>query len=373
MKFFFFLRTAFAAGASAVVQVSGRSMTSSCPKAPGNFTIERNRLYPENLDFDSHHCKLYLGYVIPYTDLPLGREAYGHCSANFDGYVLVYDPWNGTQKIIEIPGVTGVSPYHISGIDFDNRTGMMYFAANSGLPFETSGANLTGPNQLVQYDTNTETLGYIINMESFQQEVLQSHSLFVTGFQDMDEDEEGNVYFLATYGGAVAKVSPLGIATPFYVAQNANESTSWSNGISIIGDKALLFDETQAALISLDLTETSPAAINVPVSGLPTDETIDCDGLYIPPKYDERVLLCSSDGLGKIIVFRTEDGWETASFAGGIVNTITDGWATASVQISNSIYMNEEYFFDTGVWDQAGNRTLFPIVDITSRLESILS
>ncbi|KAH7015790.1 hypothetical protein EDB80DRAFT_679719 [Ilyonectria destructans] len=249
----------------------------------------------------------------------------------------------------------------------------MYFAANSGMPFETLGANLTGPNQLVQYDTNAKTLGYIINMESFQQEVLQSHSLFVTGFQDMDEDEEGNVYFLAMYGGAIAKVSPLGTVTLFYVDQNTNESTSWPNGISMTGDKALLYDETQKALISLDPTETSPAAVNVPISELPSDETIDCDGFYMPPKYDGRVLLRLSDGLGKIIVFRTEDGWETASFAGGVANIVLDGWATASVQISNSIYMNEEYFFDTGVWDQAGNRTSFPVVDITSHLESILS
>lgn len=153
----------------------------------------------------------------------------------------------------------------------------------------------------------------------------------------------------------------------------SRRSTPWPNGISITGDKVLLYDETQKALISLDLTETPPTAVNVPVSGLPTDETIDCDGLYRPPKYDGEILLYSSDGLGKIIVFRTEDGWETASFAGAVVNTVLDGWATVTVQISNSIYTNEEYFFDAGVWDQPGNRTLFPVVDITSQLESILS
>lgn len=46
------------------------SAASNCPDVNGTFPIENYRLYPENLDWDPVHCRLYLRQV-------LNRSEYG--------------------------------------------------------------------------------------------------------------------------------------------------------------------------------------------------------------------------------------------------------------------------------------------------------
>jgi len=37
--------------------------TATCPPFNGSFVVDVPFLYPENLDFDSRHCKVYFGFV----------------------------------------------------------------------------------------------------------------------------------------------------------------------------------------------------------------------------------------------------------------------------------------------------------------------
>lgn len=74
-------------------------------------------------------------------------------SANFNASVLVYDPYTATYDILTFDGITDTEPYHVSGIDYDASTKSIIIQANSGNPFMTNGADLSGPNKVIRYDT----------------------------------------------------------------------------------------------------------------------------------------------------------------------------------------------------------------------------
>lgn len=59
----------FAAAVGAVSIPALEARTLHCPPFPGTFSVDAFSLYPENLDFDSIHCKLYLGYVASFSFL----------------------------------------------------------------------------------------------------------------------------------------------------------------------------------------------------------------------------------------------------------------------------------------------------------------
>ena len=42
---------------------------------------------------------------------------------------MVYDPYTKAENTLTFPGISHTDPFHISGIDFDARTGSMYFMA----------------------------------------------------------------------------------------------------------------------------------------------------------------------------------------------------------------------------------------------------
>ena len=66
----------------------------------------------------------------------------------------------------------------------------------------------------------------------------------------------------------------------------------------------------------------------------------------------------------------------TAEFLGVIPmpESVGNGVVTAAVQVGESVYANIEYFFDTPVAppNNAGNRTAFPLVDVTAELDALL-
>ncbi|XP_014550028.1 hypothetical protein COCVIDRAFT_70189, partial [Bipolaris victoriae FI3] len=54
----------------------------------GTFIVDQPYLYPENLDFDSKHCKVYFG-------------------DNYNATVTVYNPYTHTIKeVITFPGIS---------------------------------------------------------------------------------------------------------------------------------------------------------------------------------------------------------------------------------------------------------------------------
>jgi len=47
-----------------VVAASTQLTAAECAPFSGNFTISQYQLYPENADWDSQRCVLYLGYAL---------------------------------------------------------------------------------------------------------------------------------------------------------------------------------------------------------------------------------------------------------------------------------------------------------------------
>ncbi|RFU29505.1 hypothetical protein B7463_g6844, partial [Scytalidium lignicola] len=327
-----------------------------CPPFSGSFNISNFKLYPENADFDSIHCKLY-------------------ASANFNGSVLVYDPYTGTQSTITIPGITGVNPYHISGIDFDARTGIMYFSANSGTPFVSQGSDLSGPNQLVKYNTSSEQILSLVDMAGFQAAAQAQTGVFPSGFQDQATDANGNTYFLASYGPGFAKITPSNEVSVFWVTNTIPTNVLSYNGLVIIGNKLVTLNNINGALQYLDITAANPQPINVTVTDTAAGVIVDCDSIYAPPEFGQKVILCSNDDTNALVVFHSDDDWNTAANLGNVANPLTADsvFPTASVQIAQSIFMNAEYFFDAGPFDVAGNRTIFPFTDVTAAIHSLVS
>ncbi|KAH8810691.1 hypothetical protein F5884DRAFT_875405 [Xylogone sp. PMI_703] len=327
------------------------SVTSSCPPVEGTFNVTNFQLYPENVDWDSIHCKFYIG-------------------SNFNGSVLVYDPYTQEQSVISFPGITGVVPYHVSGVDFDFRTGYIYFQGNSRTPYVTGGQNLSGPNTLIKYDTSTQKVVFIADLAPFQAQVQNQTGVFTSRFQDMAEDIEGNSYTIASYGNSIAKVSHSGEVSIFY-APGTNSSVYGFGGISSWGHVFVLVDNASQSIRRFTVPPTSMNIEEVNVPNLPTNVTFDFDEAYLPPKYNGRVLLAADDNIG-IRVFYSVDSWISATYLGVVPNTIAGGVSTAVVQISESIYISNEYFSDTGVFQVPGNRTEFPFIDITTAVESLL-
>ncbi|RWA10911.1 hypothetical protein EKO27_g4183 [Xylaria grammica] len=109
------------------------------------------------------------------------------------------------------------------------------------------------------------------------------------------------------------------------------------------------------------------------------------DAIYLPPKYANEVLLITEHDAG-VSVLRSQDGkgasrrgkWQRAEFLGRIPNppgiAANGGLVTAAVEIAGSVFMIEEWFTDPLVpGTSAGNRTSFPLVDITAQLDALVN
>ncbi|KAH8770989.1 hypothetical protein F5883DRAFT_520750 [Diaporthe sp. PMI_573] len=83
------------------------SAASKCPHFNGTFSIETYRLYSKNLDWDS----------------------------------------------VKLQATSDTEPFHESGINYDASTKSIVIQANSGTPFVTNGTDISGPNQVIRYDT----------------------------------------------------------------------------------------------------------------------------------------------------------------------------------------------------------------------------
>ena len=88
--------------------------------------------------------------------------------------------------------------------------------------------------------------------------------------------------------------------------------------------------------------------------------------------FDEKIALCSNDGIGTY-VFYSDDLWKSAKYLGLVNSTNTGGIHTASAQLSNSIYTNSEFFYDSvPVPSSPGNRSIFPFTDITQQVLNLV-
>lgn len=336
----------------------------ACAAFDGTFTIDNYKLYPENLDWDPVHCKLYI-------------------SANFNASVLVYDPYTSTYDILSFDGITDTDPYHVSGIDYDASTGSILISANSGNPFVTSGSDMTGGNKIIRYDTNTNSVAYTADLADFTAQ-LALGNVTGGGFQDFAEDPAGNTYVPTVFHvPGIAKITKDGSISSWYIGEPSTTSSYIYLGIIYheATKKLIVTAPYLSTFVSFDVGSDSPAPINITMSGRPADGSypgLECDGLINPARYNRDVLLCSENGLQAITLWATGDNFTSVEYIGQVVdNSTTDiatwGSPTATVEIGDTIYISNEYFHDLNEFDVAGNRSSFSFVDATADFDAVVA
>lgn len=203
------------------------------------------------------------------------------------------------------------------------------------------------------------------------------------GFQDSAEDTEGNAYVPTTFNvGAIAKISSSGDVTPWYIGDASLAPYIYGG---------LVFDQATNKLIvtagsrgifqSFDVASDSPAPTDIIMIGRPADGSypgLGCDGLISPARYGRKVLLCSDNGQAATALWATKDDFVSVRYIGQVKNNGTEevakfGTVVATVEMGNSIYVNNEFFNDTGVFDVAGDRASFPLVDSTAHFDALVS
>ncbi|KAI1401763.1 hypothetical protein F4819DRAFT_313356 [Hypoxylon fuscum] len=333
-----------------------RSDRNVCPPFDnGTIVIDSYQLYPENADFDSNECLLYF-------------------SSLYNASVVVYDPYKAeTVSTIELPGITLTNLYQVGGIGWDPYTNLVSIVADSGSPFETDDHACSGDNYIIRYDPAKQEIVWSLNVTEVSQRQYG-------GQQDVEHDSRGHIYVLGTFPSSIMRVESDGSnLIPWYLLEEVDH-TSWGfTGFAATGEILLVCDAMNNSgsgeIYRFDMTADKGTPVLVPRT--PNEDISSLDAIYLPPKYSGKVLLVSEHERG-VSVLRSADGkWETAEYLGRISNytSLEQGAQnTATVEISGSIYTVDEWFTDpTVAGNSAGNRTEFPSVDITSRIEELLS
>lgn len=303
----------------------------------------------------------------------------------YNSSVAVWDPTNNViESIIEFPE-TNKAEYHASGIEVEAETGLLSAIINPGAAFDTSGEDISGVSLL--YKINMET-----NEVLWHSDVSAPTNGAYGGCQEAIHDRHHNTYVLCTYPGAIIKVSADGkTATPWYLSNYMEpgakvQRPGLTGGVSK-DDYLLAVDDESHKLLRFDMREEKGNPVVVKI-GNDEDVGLGLDGAYLPPKYEGRVLLVTSESK-EINVIISNDNWETAEKAGVIKNTYWEnpennrGFSVSTVQVGKSydapIYSINEYFLDaqdaskpTVPGTLAKDRSEFPLQDITEALEKIV-
>ncbi|KAK3357810.1 hypothetical protein B0T25DRAFT_451192 [Lasiosphaeria hispida] len=342
--------------------LSGRSNGHPNPCPPfnkGNFTISQYQLYPENAFWDTEHCVVYF-------------------SALFNGSVAVYDPYRDTfPSILTFPGITHAPGQHSSGIDHDPHTNLLSIVIDSENPFLTEGADVAGDNWLIKYDVARSRELWRANLTAVTRGLWG-------GFQDVAVDSQGNSFVIGTYPKSILKVDKHGRNIEvWYLPQTSNTTVHGYTGVAAVGDTLLVVDnegvpessaEGRSEIYRFDLTEKKGTPVLV--QRTPRTPIGEADKIHLPPAYGGKVLLVAEDLLGATVL-RSTDGWRTAEHLG----TVRSGFpkfferiVPSTIQIGpRRQYMIGQYFPGTIVpGTTAGNRTDFPMFDITEQVEAML-
>lgn len=265
-------------------------------------------------------------------------------SSLWNATVAIYDPYKDrVLDVLFFPGIS-LTLAHIGGVARDPYSGLISILSNSGKPWATGGADITGERQIMKYDPKRRKV------------------------------------IVGTHPGTVIRVDKNGRKlTEWYVSRPLPPSTKKGfSGLAVVKDtEIMLATDGDGRLYKFDLREEKGRPVNVPIR--PEVLYTDTDAIYLPPKYGGKVLLVASL-FGGIQVLRSKDrSWRLAEHLGTIPRPaqlqglVLDGAVTAPVQIgSDSIYMvlgNVDPFIPGMV---AGNRTLFPFPDITAEVEGLL-
>ena len=258
---------------------------------------------------------------------------------------------------------------HVGGVGWDRHTGLVSVLINAAAAFATSGADISGDNIIKKYDPVAGHFTWSVNLT----EVSQGR---YGGFNDVTTDPRGNTYIVGTFPSSIVRVNKHGErATPWYLPETIVPTQRGYAGIASTGDVILAMDSGVGKLYRFNARACVGRPVLVPHT--PALAISGSDGIHLPVKFGGKVLLVAEHIKG-VTVMRSIDGtWQTAEHLGTIPNptNLPAGvLAVSTTQIGNSLYIINDWFGDPVVpGTTAGNKTSFPMVDITAQVDLLLS
>lgn len=257
----------------------------------------------------------------------------------------------------------------MGAVGADRRTGLVSIIADAANAFPSEGKDISGTNWLLQYNPATKSLNYKINLTETSQAKYG-------GFQDVEQDPDGNVFVVGTWPGSVLKVSKDGkTVTPWYLPEKIVQTDKGIGGIAALDWIMLAQGDASGSIWKFDLK--AEKGVPKPVKITKGNHTFAAsDAIYAPPKYKGEVLLVAEDTVG-VSVFWSKGGvWDEAEFKGLVpIGAVDPGTSiTAPVQVGDGIYRVLEPFGDEGLGGPgtAGSRDEFLFEDITDAVDALL-
>lgn len=243
---------------------------------------------------------------------------------------------------------------------------------DAGTAFNTAGKNITGANYLVKYDLAAGKILWTADLDAPTQGAYG-------GFQDVAHAADGTSFALGTFPSSLVRVTADGAAAAWYLEEPANHTVRGFSGLvpSPDGQALLVSDCSDGQLYRFAMAAAQGVPEVVPLTGAATRLTAKLDGVSIPARWGGKVLLVTDNAAGTHVLYSRDASWTAAEFRGTV--PIPDGLlgtgasATATVQIGGSVYHLFEYFADEKVpGTLAGDRSQWPLVDITANVENLL-
>lgn len=294
-----------------------------------------------------------------------------YCSVVYNATVAVYDAAkNEVVDTISIPELSGNPVLHASGVQMDgpDRLSIMI---NAGAAFDTEGQDISGDNFLVKYDLEKKETIFKSNLTAVSKGIYG-------GYQDIEHDKAGNSFVVGTFPSSIIRVNADGTETvPWYLSPSPNKTTHGYTGLVMSENKLIVADNLDGQLYSFDSQAEKGVPVRIPLS--PRNETLgqNIDGVYMPSLHNGNVILVSDNSAGTIVLRSKDAKWESAEKIGTVPNALVaqGGFTVASVQIAERIYSVTEFFLDAAnkvPGTSAGNRTEFPLFDITDQIQKLL-
>jgi hypothetical protein len=308
--------------------------------------------------------------------------------ALYNASVIVYDPYAGTVvSTLEFPHITRTLPFHIGGVAWDpyHRKDEITILVDAAAAHETAGRDVSGDNYILRYSASSNKLLWSVNLTTTTRGRYG-------GPQDIEHDSRGNIYVLGTYPGTLMRVAGDGSRVDeWYVpSTNTTAAVGYTGFAAVDGDSLLVSDARNnsasgGAIYKFDMSSKKGIPTLVPIVSSPHLNTTSPlihpgDAIYLPPKYSNDVLLIAEHGAGVSVLrsrSQSRTKWQSAEFLGRIPNppevAASGALVTAAVEIAGRVLLVEEWFTDALVaGTSAGNRTLFPLVDVTDQLEALV-
>ncbi|RDA89369.1 hypothetical protein CP532_6212 [Ophiocordyceps camponoti-leonardi (nom. inval.)] len=330
-----------------------------CNVSPGNKTITAFRLYPENASFDPATCRVY------FSDL-------------WNASIAIWDPVR--NKIVgglTDNRFTGRPDLHASGVKAFVPFNQLSVLYNSGNAFDTRGKNITGQNNLVRYDLQTGNVLWAIDLS------LATNNTY-GGYQDIAHDTDGNTFVGGTFPPSLLRVDyETQKVTPWYLGPR-NTTLFGINGLAMWNWTKLLatyqssYEGSQLVSFGLDKPGRPTPIPVLTANGTRTKIGTDLDGITLPPRYGDKVAL-AADAYAGVVVLYSDDEWKTARKLGVVPTQFHDNATrvVTALQIGDPIFTVYEFFGDATVRKPgqpagAGNRTMFPLTDITAAVDRLV-